>query len=213
MEPARGRREAEAADTDTAQRPTRGSGVLEPFLARLRARKANRLIPPHLRSGRILDIGCGSFPYFLAHTSFAEKFALDQAKRPAAAPTGVQWFTLDLHRVDHFPFPDSYFHAVTMLAVIEHLDPDRLVGLFREILRTLVPGGVLVLTTPAPWSDSILRTMARLGLVSEEEIEEHQFPYALPLIGWYFGAAGFNVRKLRFGYFEAWLNLWAVAER
>ena len=98
MEPAGERREAEADAGSAAPRPTRGSGLLEPFLARLRARKANRLIPPHLRSGRILDIGCGSFPYFLAHTSFAEKFALDQAERPAAAPTGVQWFTLDLHR-------------------------------------------------------------------------------------------------------------------
>ncbi len=213
MEPARKHAQEQTVGVSEAPRPTRGSGLLEPFLARLRARKANRLIPPHLRSGRILDIGCGSFPYFLAHTSFAEKFAMDQAERPAAAPTGVQWFTLDLHRVEHFPFPDSHFHAVTMLAVIEHLDPDRLVNLFREIRRTLVPGGMLVLTTPAPWSDSLLHTMARIGLVSEEEIEEHQFPYSLPLIGWYFGAAGFDVRKLRFGYFEAWLNLWAVAER
>jgi SAM-dependent methyltransferase len=213
MEPQRAHEPDIRIVPDAPARPTRGSGLLEPFLARLRARKANSLIPPHLRSGRILDVGCGSFPYFLAHTEFAEKFALDQAERPATAPSGVEWHTLDLHRVEHFPFPDSHFHAVTMLAVIEHLDPERLVGLFREVRRTLVPGGVLVLTTPAPWSDSLLHFMAWIGLVSEEEIEEHQFPYNLPLIGWYFGTAGFNMRKLRFGYFEAWLNLWAVAER
>ena len=67
--------------------------------------RRTRLIPSHLRSGRILDVGCGSYPYFLAHTEFAEKFALDQAERPATAPTGVEWHTLDLHRVEHFPFP------------------------------------------------------------------------------------------------------------
>jgi SAM-dependent methyltransferase len=205
--------EATSVGSNVIARPTRGSGLLEPFLARLRARKANQLIPPHLRSGRILDVGCGSYPYFLSHTEFAEKFAVDQATRPATAPAGVQWFSLDLHRVEHFPFPDSHFHVITMLAVIEHLDPDRLVGLLREVRRTLVPGGVLVITTPAPWSDSLLHTMAHIGLVSAEEIEEHQFPYNLPLIGWYFGAAGFDMRKLRFGYFEVWLNLWAVAER
>jgi SAM-dependent methyltransferase len=213
MEPERVREPEVGVEAKPPARPTRGSGLLEPFLARMRARKANSLIPSHLRSGRILDVGCGSYPYFLAHTEFAEKFALDQAERPVTTPSGVQWHSLDLHRVEHFPFPDSHFHVVTMLAVIEHLDPERLVGLLREVRRTLVPGGVLVITTPAPWSDSLLHTMARIGLVSAEEIEEHQFPYNLPLIGWYFGAAGFDMRKLRFGYFEAWLNLWAVAER
>ncbi len=57
---------------------TRGKGLLEPTLAKLRTRRANHLIPPGLRTGRILDIGCGSFPYFLSHTSFEEKFAVDQ---------------------------------------------------------------------------------------------------------------------------------------
>jgi len=57
---------------------TRGKGLLEPFLARMRAKTANGLIPDELRSGRILDIGCGSYPYFLSHTAFEEKHALDQ---------------------------------------------------------------------------------------------------------------------------------------
>ena len=89
MESARAPQSEVETNPEPARRPTRGSGLLEPFLARLRARKANRLIPAHLRSGRILDVGCGSFPYFLSHTEFAEKFALDQAQRPAEAPSGV----------------------------------------------------------------------------------------------------------------------------
>jgi hypothetical protein len=44
------------------KRFTRGKGFFEPFLARLRAKKANRLITKDLRGGRILDIGCGTFP-------------------------------------------------------------------------------------------------------------------------------------------------------
>src|SRR5207244_1268129 len=40
--------------TQGATRYTRGQGLLEPFLARQRARQANRLIPEHLRAGRIL---------------------------------------------------------------------------------------------------------------------------------------------------------------
>lgn len=49
---------------------TRGHGVLEPLLAKLRAKKANALIPEPARAGRILDVGCGSFPFFLSGTRF-----------------------------------------------------------------------------------------------------------------------------------------------
>ncbi|OGO14798.1 MAG: hypothetical protein A2Y93_00940 [Chloroflexi bacterium RBG_13_68_17] len=170
------------------------------------------MIPAGLRGGRILDIGCGSYPYFLSHTHFAEKFAVDQL----AAPTGVRgisWHSLDLNSAPSLPFEEAFFSAVTLLAVIEHLSPASLAELFREAYRVLVPGGLVILTTPASWSDGLLHTMARIALVSREEIQEHVFAYTLPLIGWYFGTAGFAMQKLRFGYFELGLNLWATAQR
>lgn len=193
-------------------RPTRGHGLLEGFLARQRARQANRLIPPQLRGGRVLDVGCGSYPYFLSHTSFREKLAIDR-QRPAAAPEDVEWHTLDLNRRPELPFADGHVDVVTMLAVIEHLDPDGLEGLLAEVYRVLKPGGRLIVTTPAAWSDPLLRFMARVGLVSAEEIEEHAFAYTHSLIGWYFGRAAFRRDGVRFGYFELRLNLWATADR
>ncbi len=196
----------------TKNRFTRGAGLLEPFLARQRARIANQLIPDSLRKGRILDIGCGSYPYFLAHTSFREKFAIDQLP-PTSVPENVYWHTLDLAKAPKFPFEDAYFTVVTMLAVIEHLDPEGLVGLLRECYRVLEPEGMIVLTTPAAWADRLLRLMARLRLVSKEEIDEHVFMYTLPLLGWYFGAAGFPRQNVRFGYFEGGLNMWATVRR
>jgi hypothetical protein len=47
----------------------------------------------------------------------------------------------------------------------------------------------------------------------EQEESCSVFAYTLPLIGWYFGTAGFEMGKLRFGYFEFLLNLWAIAQR
>ncbi len=191
---------------------TRGHGILEPLLARQRAKVANHLIPDNLRLGRILDIGCGSYPYFLSHTYFEEKFAIDQQKQPET-PSKINWFSLDLNIDPQLPFDDSYFSAVTMLAVIEHLSPSTLVLLFEEIHRTLQPNGTLIITTPAAWSDGLLRLMAGINLVSPEEINEHVFVYTLPLLGWYFGKAGFELQKVKFGYFEFHLNLWATATR
>ncbi len=191
---------------------TRGHGLLESYLARQRARKANHLIPSTLREGRILDIGCGSYPYFLSHTYFREKFAIDQLS-PKSCPPDILFNTLDLNAEPTLPFEDGYLSAITLLAVVEHLNPTSLVQLFSEAYRVLHPGGVLVVTTPSAWSDGLLHWMARLNLVSAEEINEHVYAYTLPLLGWYFGRAGFDMHKTRFGYFEFMLNMWAVARR
>ncbi len=199
-----------SAPTDA--RPTRGSGLLEPWLANMRASKANRLIPPHLRQGRILDIGCGSYPYFLSHTYFKEKFAIERT-RPDVVPQGIEWHEVDLNNTPCLPFEDSFFSVVTMLAVVEHLNPPSMAALFKEIYRVLQSGGVVVLTTPSAWADPVLKIMARLKMVSAEEIDEHAYAYTLPLLGWYVGQAGFAMDKVRFGYFEAMMNMWAVAER
>jgi SAM-dependent methyltransferase len=194
---------------------TRGKGLLEPLLADLRAQRANKLIPSTLRIGRILDIGCGSYPYFLAHTSFAEKFAIDQLPLPekTASDLKIESFTLDLEIEPHLPFENDYFEAVTLLAVVEHLDPALMAKLFKEVYRVLKPGGMVILTTPAAWSDGLLKFMARVNLVSAEEIHEHAYAYTLPLLGWYFGQAGFEMTKVRFGYFEFMLNMWATAQK
>ena len=194
---------------------TRGKGIAEPLLAFLRARKANSLIPERLRSGSILDIVCGTYPYFLAHTSFVRKYAIDQIALPSQTSEAlrIESFTLDLDHEPKLPFEDAFFSAVTLLAVVEHLDPANMALLFREIFRVLRPSGQVILTTPAAWSDGILRFMARTGLVSKEEIDEHAYAYTLPIIGWYFGQAGFAMTRIRFGYFEALLNMWAIAEK
>ncbi len=194
---------------------TRGTGLLEPLLARWRARRANDLIPPNLRSGRILDIGCGSYPYFLAHTAFEHKFAIEQIppSPKLASELKVEYHRLDLNERPSLPFKRGFFSAVTLLAVVEHLNPDRTAVLFGEIYRVLKPGGRVILTTPAAWSDGLLHWMARLNLVSREEIQEHAYAYTLPLIGWYFGQAGFAMGSIDFGYFEFRLNMWATADK
>jgi SAM-dependent methyltransferase len=194
---------------------TRGKGLLEPLLARLRTQRANQLIPAELRTGRILDIGCGSYPYFLAHTAFKEKFAVDQLplSHETVQRNQIEFFALNLNQEPHLPFAAEYFDVVTLLAVVEHLNPESMAALFRECHRVLKSQGMVVLSTPAAWADGLLQLMARLNLVSAEEIREHAFAYTLPLIGWHFGQAGFEMRKVRFGYFEFMLNMWATAQK
>jgi hypothetical protein len=88
-------------------RPTRGYGLLEPLLAKRRASIANRFIPEAHRNGRILDIGCGSFPYFLSHTFFKEKFAVEQ-QSPSSPQTDINWYSLDLNTDPSFSTKRHY---------------------------------------------------------------------------------------------------------
>ena len=144
--------------------------------------------------------------------AFKEKFAIDQLP-PAQISQEIAWHTLNLNSKPKLPFEDSYFNVVTMLAVAEHLNPESLVELYKEAYRILAPNGRLIVTTPAARSDGLLKWMARVGLVSDEEIDEHVFAYTLPLLGWYFGQAGFEMTRVRFGNFELGFNMWAMAER
>jgi hypothetical protein len=96
--------------TATSSKYTRGKGLLEPLLARLRTQRANQLIPKELRDGRILDIGCGSYPYFLAHTAFKAKFAVDQLPMPqeTARQHNIEFFELNLNSAPKLPFEAEY---------------------------------------------------------------------------------------------------------
>ena len=52
--------------------------MLERFLAKKRAQTVIKLIPHSHGSGKVLDIGCGTYPYFLLNTGFSEKHGIDK---------------------------------------------------------------------------------------------------------------------------------------
>jgi len=196
-------------------RTTRGHGLLETFLSKKRTAMANRLIPAGHRTGRLLDIGCGTHPFFLTHTDFSEKHGLDKIVQSAneISNPGLRLQTYDVETGGALPYPDNHFSVVTMLAVFEHIDQPKLVPLLQDIKRVLQPGGLLVMTTPAGWADGLIHFLAKINLLSHEEIHEHKDKYSHKKIAEFLTAAGFAETKLRFGHFECWLNLWATATK
>lgn len=192
---------------------TRGYGLLEIFLAKKRARMADKLIPQNLRSGRILDIGCGTIPFFLINTKFKGKYGIDPSVKAFGPKEDIILKRFDIERNAKFPFKDNFFDVVTMLAVFEHIEPDKLVGILREIRRVLKPSGRFILTTPCPWTDRLLRFIAKLRLVSSKEMEEHKGAYNQVSIASYLDKAGFEKKKVNLGYFEIFLNNWVYADK
>lgn len=193
---------------------TRGHGRLEPFLARQRTRQAHKLLGANHHEGRVLDIGCGSYPFFLVSTNFAEKYGLD---RVAVSVTddvrakNVKVIEYDLTAGRELPFDAGFFDVVTMLAVFEHLDRPILEHLLTEVHRILRDGGLYVMTTPAKWTEGLLTLLARLGMVSHEELDEHKATYRRPEIESILVKNGFAPGQVRVGFFEAGMNIWATA--
>ncbi len=180
-------------------------------------KKANSMIAAPLRDGRILDIGCGEYPYFLLNTEFRERYGIDKTVHAGRieryAHENIVLAPYDAESEDVLPFPESQFDVVTMLAVLEHIEPARAERLVADVRRVLKPGGMYILTTPAAWSDWILRVLARSRLVSPEEIHEHKALYTPARLKRFLGSGGFPADRIRTGYFEFLLNLWAVAEK
>jgi SAM-dependent methyltransferase/UDP-N-acetylglucosamine transferase subunit ALG13 len=102
------------------------------------------------RSGRHLDIGCGTGEFLgtLASTTALDcqgvdphRGYLDQIERdyPRLA---VRFVPI----TGPLPYPDHYFNSVSLLDVLEHCPKED--NLLHEIWRVLDPGGLLVLTVP-----------------------------------------------------------------
>jgi SAM-dependent methyltransferase len=198
------------------EKATRGYGLFENQLAKHRARRANALIPSSHREGRIPDIGSGEQPYFLMNTVFSKKFGIEQIDTPGVPDTGdIVLVNQDVQRESTLPFEfeDDFFDVVTMLAVLEHIEPPGIPDLMREVYRVLKAGGVFILTTPTSWTDGLLRLLAKLRLVSQVEIADHKDVYTHNKVRDILREARFPEKNISLGYFEAFMNIWARASK
>lgn len=196
---------------------TRDAGCLDNLLSKLRCRQANHLIQPKYRSGRILDMGCGTYPFFLLKTNFTHKYGMDQVIDGQSHARwhggGICFANYNLEVNDRMPFEGDFFDVITMLAVFEHIEPEKLVHQLKEIRRILKPDGMFIMTTPAGWTDGVLTVMAALRLVSAVEFKEHKDAYTSAKILALYQKAGFLKEKIKMGYFEMFMNIWVTAHK
>lgn len=193
-----------------AKQSTRGSSFIDGFLAKQRAKKTLSRLKFIADKNKILDIGCGSYPFFLEQVDFKEKFGLDPLANDEFDIKGIKLIKQSFVGAD-IPFEDNSFNAITLLAVAEHLylADDKL--LFKEIFRCLKTDGIFILTTPTPWTDKLLRFLADSGFISKEEIDEHKALLPINLLKDILINIGFRPDQIKFGYFELGMNQWLSA--
>ncbi len=150
--------------------------ILEPLLRRMRIGKVIDEVK-NIQNCNLLDIGCGFNHRFLSSIEpyILHGIGIDfKVKEFVSDKISTIKTTLD----ETLPFQDCSFNAVTMLAVLEHIDkPQHIVS---EIYRVLSPRGKLILTVPGKKAKPVLEFLAfKIGIVNRQEIEDHKKYYDL----------------------------------
>lgn len=202
---------------NTPNQVTRGYGACERFLATRRAHLADKLIPSELREGLLIDIGCGAWPLFLCSVKFHKRIGIDKTidKHTRSQLQGMDLTVIpyDAERYPSLPFASDVASAITLLAVMEHMEKSTIGALFLEIKRVLKKGGLFIVTTPAAWTRPILTTLSKMRLVSPAEIAEHKHYYTRKELHEVLLNTGFEKGNIQSGVFELGCNLWATARK
>ncbi len=137
------------------------------FLQRWRIAKVRPLIP---QRARVLDVGSADGELFQHVPGIAEGVGIDPRIDSDQVHDGYRlirgWFPED-------PTDDQPFDVITMLAVLEHIPTDKQPQLAENCVALLKPGGLLLITVPAPVVDKILAVLRFLRVVDGQALDEH----------------------------------------
>jgi SAM-dependent methyltransferase len=147
---------------------------LDFFIQRKRTQQVARYI---FSGSTVLDLGCGYFPYSLAllETKIKTGIGIDREISEEYQSQKIRLIKANIEKP--LPLPEASFDSVLMLAVLEHLRRPK--ETLVECLRILKPGGRLIITIPTNYSRPLLETLARLNLISREEVFDHQNYFSL----------------------------------
>ena len=139
------------------------------FLQRRRIAQARRWIRP---GSRLLDVGTSDGALFAAAGDLlAGGVGIDP--EPVPPPRADPRFEL---RAGFFPDAvgdGERYDAITMLAVVEHIETDELKKWAEAAYEHLTEGGRVVMTIPSPAVDTILHIGIRLRLLDGIEAHQH----------------------------------------
>jgi len=196
------------------QRVTRGYGLLEYFLSNQRMKVAINIIKKNKKNGIILDIGCGSYPFFLIKCDFYKRVGIDkEINNRDIKKKNLTLYNHDFLINNKLPFQKNHFDVITMLAVIEHIECKNVIKILKECNSILKKDGLIIITTPTKWSFFLLKILAKLYLVSKKEIEDHKCSFSLKSITKNLCKANFKKETIRGGYFDFFLNSWIYTKK
>lgn len=145
------------------------TGLLSPALESRRMKE----ITQHVVGNTILDYGCGygklaaAFPGKIYTGIDIDDSTIEYARKLHSDKENVQFYALG-----DFKFQDHKYDSIIMAAVIEHLDEPA--HTLQKLKDYLTEEGRIIITTPTPLANEILKLGSKFGLFSKEGVEQHQ---------------------------------------
>ncbi len=115
------------------------------------------------KKDRVLDLGCsiGAWYPFLRAQKSKHIIGVDISKERLEIAKKRGYDEVALTSGTNLPFKDNYFDVVVCIDVLVHvLKEESWKKIFKEVQRTLKPGGIFVFSTPnrrAKWINDVLR--------------------------------------------------------
>lgn len=104
---------------------------------------------------------------------------------------------------DHSLLTSNNYDTIACLAVLEHLSPTEVLSVFSKFKQILNPAGKIIITTPVPKAKAVLDWMARVRLIDQRNIAEHQHYWSAQEIKKLSEDCGFSIKfyqRFELGY-------------
>jgi hypothetical protein len=156
---------------------TTQKGLLESILADVRTRK----IIPYTKDRQVLDFGCGEHLWtlrrLLGHARALTGFdILYRGLPPQITHDGITV----CGALDQVSGP---IDCIVSLACFEHLEPESLAPVLRQLAVCSLPHAKIIGTVPRPPAKPVLEFLSyKLRLIDASQIADHKVYYDLPLL-------------------------------
>lgn len=153
---------------------TKDFNVIDNLIAFLRSSRIKKYIRD---KDRVLDFGCGSQGYFLKDIKdfIGEGVGLDSE---VESGTYGNLVFIKFNFENKLPSDIGKFDKIVMLAVLEHIEINKVDNLLAEFKKVLSDSGQIIMTTPTPMSKPILELLASTKIINKDEIADHKKYYA-----------------------------------
>jgi len=178
---------------------TKLKGILSPLLQHIRLKKISKIIK---NDKSILDLGCDNARLIDSLKSYSHYVGIDnnpeqiEENKTKYTDKKNRFFAADLEKINLH----KKFDYIVLAAIIEHIHDEKKLG--KILNQASHENTKILITTPLPHSDGILKVGAKMGIFSKESLDEHDKYYTEKELTKFGEDHGFNVvnyKKFEFG--------------